>query len=271
MNQLHVEITGQGPALVLIHGWGMHGGVWQPLLKRLAAHFTLYVVDLPGMGLSQHVIATDLDEMVAAVLPVLPEKCHVLGWSLGGLVAMRLAHRYPQCINKLVLVGSTPRFINTALDAAQPWQFGMEASIFEKFARQVGADYAATLLKFLTLQCMGADDARATIKQLRLAIAARPEPSSLTLESALDVLLQNDLRPLLPSLNLPVLLVHGDRDTLAPVQAAHWLAQHLPHAQLRVIAGAGHAPFLSHQPAFVAALQDFLQDASHEPAGKSVS
>lgn len=266
MSALHVEIKGQGPALVLIHGWGMHGGVWQPLLKRLSAHFTLHVIDLPGMGLSQHVIATDLDEIVAAILPVLPEKSHVLGWSLGGLVAMRLANLYPQRVKTLVLVGSTPRFINTAADAAQPWQFGMQASVFEKFARQVGADYAATLLKFLTLQCMGADDARSTIKQLRLAIAARPEPSALTLEAALDVLLQNDLRPLLPSLTQPVLLIHGDRDTLAPVQAAHWLAQHLPHAQLRVMAGAGHAPFLSHQSAFVTALLDFLQGASDKTA-----
>lgn len=258
---LHIDIKGQGPALVLIHGWGMHGGVWQPLLKRLSAHFTLHVIDLPGMGLSQSAIATDLDEMVAAIVPLLPEKSHLLGWSLGGLVAMRIAHRYPQRVNKLVLVGSTPRFINTAEDAVQPWQFGMQASVFEKFARQVEADYAATLLKFLTLQCMGADDARSTIKQLRVAIAARPEPSSLTLQAALDVLLNNDLRPLLASLTLPVLLIHGDRDTLAPVQAAHWLAQHLAHAQLRVIAGAGHAPFLSHQQAFTTALLDFLQTA----------
>lgn len=259
MSHLHVEIVGKGQPLVLIHGWGMHGGVWQPLVKKLSQSFELHIVDLPGMGLSQEGIASNLDEMVAALLPVLLSHAHVLGWSLGGLVAMRLAVHYPERVSKLVLVGSTPCFINTPSGHLQPWEHGINASVFQAFARQVSEDYAATLIKFLTLQCMGAQDARATIKELRLALAARPAPSPLTLESALDVLLQNDLRPDLTVLQQPVLLVHGDRDNLAPVQAAHWLSQHLPHASLRVIAGAGHAPFLSHASQFLDSVRDFLQ------------
>ncbi|MEO6118672.1 MAG: alpha/beta fold hydrolase, partial [Methylotenera sp.] len=48
---LHIESTGTGPNLVLLHGWGMHGAVWQPLVKKLSKIFTLHLVDLPGMGL----------------------------------------------------------------------------------------------------------------------------------------------------------------------------------------------------------------------------
>lgn len=259
MSGIHVDITGKGQPLVLIHGWGMHGGVWQPLVKKLSQSFELHIVDLPGMGLSQGMIASNLDEMVASLLPVLPVRADIAGWSLGGLVAMRLALAYPERVQRLVLVGSTPRFINTGPGHSQPWEYGMAATVFQRFAQQVNEDYAATLIKFLTLQCMGASDARATIKELRRALAERPVPSPLALEAALDVLLQNDLRPELAALQQSVLLVHGDRDSLAPVQAAHWLALHLPHASMRVIAGAGHAPFLSHTAQFIDSVRGFLQ------------
>ncbi|MCB5190372.1 pimeloyl-ACP methyl ester esterase BioH [Methylobacillus arboreus] len=265
MSGLHKEVIGKGHPLVLIHGWGMHGGVWQPLVKKLSQSFELHIVDLPGMGLSQAVIASNLHEIVQSLLSVLPARADILGWSLGGLVAMRLALSHPERVRRVVLVGSTPRFINTEPGHPQPWEYGMAASVFQKFARQVGEDYAATLIKFLTLQCMGAQDARATIKELRRALAERPVPSPLALESALDVLLENDLRPELPGLQQPVLLIHGDRDTLAPVQAAHWLARHLPHASLRVIAGAGHAPFLSHAAQFIESVRDFLESTAEAP------
>ncbi|MCB5186309.1 pimeloyl-ACP methyl ester esterase BioH [Methylobacillus gramineus] len=259
MSQLHMHITGSGRPLVLIHGWGMHGGVWQPVVKKLAKHFELHIVDLPGMGFSQDISAESLPGIIQALLPQLPAEADVCGWSLGGLVSMNLALTQPQRVRRLVLVGSTPRFINTAADSQHPWVNGMAAAVFEKFARQVGEDYQTTLLKFLTLQCMGACDARATIKQLRLALAERPVPSASALQQALNVLLDNDLRAQVASLQQETLLIHGDRDTLAPVQAANWLAQHLPAAQLRVIAGAGHAPFLSHAAQFVESLTEFLQ------------
>lgn len=258
MTAVHVDVTGQGEPLVLIHGWGMHGEVWQPLVSKLRAHFTLHIVDLPGMGLSRDVSAHGLDGMVQALLPALPPRSSICGWSLGGLIAMRLAMRHPQRVHKLLLVGSTPRFINTEPHQEPAWQYGMAASIFEQFARQMAEDYAATLIKFLTLQCMGAEDARATIKQLRQAVSARPEPTQAGLQSALEILLRNDLRAEIPALQATVLLIHGNRDTLAPVQAAHWLAQHLPHAQLQILEGAGHAPFLSHQARFVDSLMHFL-------------
>ncbi|MPS49946.1 pimeloyl-ACP methyl ester esterase BioH [Methylobacillus sp.] len=259
MSGIHVDIVGKGQPVALIHGWGMHGGVWQPVAKRLAKSFEVHVLDLPGMGLSQEVIASDLDEMVASLLPALPAHADIVGWSLGGLVAMRLALSQPARVRRLALVGSTPRFINTEPGHAQPWEYGIAAPVFQKFAQQVGEDYANTLIKFLTLQCMGARDARATIKELRRSLSDRPAPAPLALESALDVLLQNDLRPELSALQQPVLLVHGDRDSLAPVQAAHWLARHLQHASLRVIAGAGHAPFLSHTAQFIDSVCDFFQ------------
>ena len=250
----HVEIIGQGQPLVMLHGWGMHSGVWQPLIKKLSAQYMLYLVDLPGMGNSRPLEPYHLHALADEVAQVIPGVSDVLGWSLGGLVAQRIALNQPDRIKRLVLVGSTPCFVNKA-----GWDAGIEPSNFETFADNVNSDYKATIMQFLTLQCMKADDARSTLKQLRASFNTRPTPTQTTLHRALQVLLDSDLRDEIANIRKPTLLIHGDRDTLAPVQAAHWMMQQLPHGFLRVISGSAHAPFLSHSEQFIAALNQFLE------------
>ena len=95
---ISVEQFGQGPDLVLLHGWGMNGAVWHGIAQQLAPHYRVHLVDLPGFGNS--LLADEVDyslpwlaEQVAAILP---QKCHLLGWSLGGLVASQLALTHPR-------------------------------------------------------------------------------------------------------------------------------------------------------------------------------
>jgi len=250
----HVEIIGQGQPLVMLHGWGMHSGVWQPLVKKLSAQYMLYLVDLPGMGNSRPIEPYHLHALADEVAQVIPGVSDVLGWSLGGLVAQRIALNQPDRIRRLILVGSTPCFVNKS-----DWDAGIDPANFESFAAAVNSDYKATILQFLTLQCMKADDARSTLKQLRASFETRPTPTQTTLQRALQILLDSDLRAEVSSIRKPTLLIHGDRDTLAPVQAAHWMMQQLPNGFLRVMSGSAHAPFLSHSEQFIAALNQFLE------------
>ena len=260
---LHVDTHGTGRDLVLVHGWGMHGGVWQPLLRYLSPHFRLHVVDLPGMGYSKPLEHGQLQAYAEALAAVVPAGADLCGWSLGGTIAMRLALMRPDLVRRLVLVGATPCFTNREASTASPiWADGVDERVFRQFASQVAQDYQATLIKFLTLQCMGADSVRATVKQLRESFAARPVPTMESLQRALRILLENDLRAEAAQLRTPTLVIHGDRDTLAPVEAGRWLSQHLPEGRLRVIAGASHAPFLSHPESFTEALLQFLQPVS---------
>ena len=250
----HVEIIGQGQPLVMIHGWGMHSGVWQPLIKRLSAKYMLYLVDLPGMGNSRPVEPYHLYNLADEVAEVIPGVSDVLGWSLGGLVAQRIALNQPDRIRRLVLVSATPKFVSTP-----DWQAGVDPANFSAFAESVNHDYKAAILQFLTLQCMQSSDRRATIKQLRASFDTRPTPTQTTLQRALHILLESDLRAEIVNIRKPTLLIHGDRDTLAPVQAALWMMQQLPTGFLRVISGAAHAPFLSHSELFIEALNQFLE------------
>lgn len=250
----HVEIVGQGQPLVMLHGWGMHSGVWQHLVKRLSSQYMLYLVDLPGMGSSRPVEPYHLHALADEVAQVIPGVSDILGWSLGGLVAQRIALNQPDRIRRLILVGSTPCFV-----ATQDWPHGISPVHFHNFAESVNRDYKATMLQFLTLQCMKANDARATLRQLRASFELKPTPTQTTLNRSLGILLDTDLREEVTMLRKPTLLIHGDRDTLAPVTAAHWMSQQLPVAFLRVMAGAAHAPFLSHADQFIDTLNQFLE------------
>ena len=115
-NHLHVDVIGTGPNLVLIHGWGMSGAVWQPLVKNLSKLFTLHIVDLPGMGLSRSIEPFHLHALAEKVAEILPAHADIVGWSLGAQVAMRIALDYPDMVRRLVLVGATPCFVNKAFD-----------------------------------------------------------------------------------------------------------------------------------------------------------
>src|SRR5438045_4093664 len=122
---LYIEPQGAGPNLMLIHGWGMHGGVWRPLVKRLSQHFTLHIVDLPGMGFSDPIEPSHLHAVAEKVADALPGNTDICGWSLGGQIAMRIALLQPDRVRRLVLVGTTPKYVNS-----NDWHNGIDASVF---------------------------------------------------------------------------------------------------------------------------------------------
>lgn len=250
---MHVETRGQGPDLVLLHGWGMHGGVWRGVCEALQAHFQLHLVDLPGMGLSPSCDPYTLQALATHVVQYVPAGAALAGWSFGGEVAMRLALDFPERVSRLILIGSTPCFVNK-----NGWDHGVAPEVFSAFADQVAADYHPSMGRFLGLQAFGGESSRTQMRELREQFASRPAPAPEVLQQALKVLLDTDLRQDFAKLIQPVQIIHGDRDTLAPIAAARWMAEQLPGATLNVIPGASHAPFLSHPDAFVDAMTGFL-------------
>lgn len=252
---LHLESHGNGPALVLIHGWGLHGGIWAPLVEALRDQWQIITVDLPGHGRSAPLDGPyTLDAISAAVADAVPDNASWLGWSLGGRVALAAAAQ-GKAITRLVLVGTTPRFIR-----GDDWPHAMPAAELQQFADALRDDWEGTLQRFLALQARGSQRARDELRTLREGLFAHGAPQPQALAGGLDILRSADLRPLLPTITQPALVVHGSRDTLAPPAAAEYLAAALPHGRLALIEGAGHAPFLSHPEAFVTAVREFLDE-----------
>jgi len=253
-----VESFGTGPPLVLLHGWAMHSGMWGSLVAQLATRFRVHAVDLPGHGHSAPVAPYTLDAVVTAVAAAVEggsEPLTVVGWSLGGVVALRWAHARPACVARLVVVCTTPCFV-----ARDDWPHAMAQQTLARFGDELRASYRLTLLRFLTLQLQGSAEGRAALASLRRQLFARGEPAPVVLAEALAVLAGVDLRAEVPSIRQPTLVVAGDRDPLTPLPAGTWLAGALPNARFASIPGAAHAPFLSHPAAFAAILTAFFDE-----------
>lgn len=252
---LHIEVSGDGPPLVLLHGWGMHGGVFAPLVAQLRSHFMLHVVDLPGHGYSRSSeVPLPLDECADAIASMVPADAIWCGWSLGGLVALQAALAHPRRVRGLVMLCASPRFARS-----DDWRYGMSPEILRDFADGLRTDYRATLDRFIALEAFGSAEARADIRTLRAQLFERGEPCAQALATGLDVLERSDLRRVLPRLKVPSLWLAGRRDRLVDPRAMREAAALAPDAVFEVIDQAGHAPFLSDPQAVVAALVAFAR------------
>jgi len=246
---LHSEPRGEGLDLVLVHGWGMGSVVWLDVVDRLSDRFRLTLLDLPGHGKSPWRGETSLRDWAAACLAVAPERAIWLGWSLGAQVAIRAALDAPDRVATLLCVAGTPRFTQ-----GEGWPHAMAPSTLVQFARALKGDHRGTLERFLALQVQGSESGRATLRRLRERLDQAPTPDYRALETGLDLLASVDLRRQLGELACPTHWLFGDRDTLAPARARPDLQRLLPQAEVQVIHGAGHAPFLSHLEVFLGAV-----------------
>lgn len=236
---MHVKVAGNGPDLVLLHGWGMHAGVWDETAAQLAKQFRVHSVDLPGYGNSLACTPYTLDALAAALAEDGPSQAMVCGWSLGGQLAMRWAFMQPAQVERLVLIATTPRFVR-----APGWEGGMETAVLDAYAQELAHDAGGALRRFAMLQAQGDSDARSVSRKLRACLSARSENDAVALAAGLQILKDTDLRAELPRITQPVLILHGDRDTVVPLAAGEYLERTLPQSTLEVITGAAHAPFV---------------------------
>lgn len=248
-----VDVIGRGPNLTLLHGWGMNGAVWNGVRDALAARYTLHIVDLPGHGHSQGASITTLDAMTDAVANAIPARGHVLGWSLGGQIALELARRYAHRVDKLLLVATTPRFLQT-----HDWPHAVLPAVLADFGAQLTANTAATIKSFLALQVLSQPNMRDMVASLQQALSSRGIPAAKALAAGLALLQGNDLRSQLQEISQASLVLQGDHDALTPEPAGRWLAERLPQARYVMMPRAAHTPFLSHREAFLNELNRFL-------------
>jgi len=248
-------MTSPKPVLALVHGWGMNARVFDALADVLAADFEVRALDLPGHGGRDALADNTLQGWADDLVQQLPDNATLLGWSLGGQVAMRAALDHPHRIARLVLLASTPKFV-----ATEDWVRGMVPADLEEFGAALLADPQSTLLRFLSLQTRGMPGQKTLLQQLRQTLLAAPAPRSEALAGGLAILRDTDLRSELSRLTQPTLVLHGALDTLTPPAAGAWLAETLPAAQHVEFPRAAHAPHLSHGEAVAAAIGRFAHD-----------
>ncbi len=249
---IHAETFGEGPDVVLVHGWGMHSGVWRGFARRCAEDFRVTLVDLPGHGRSGMIPDFTLDGVSQALLSVAPERAHWLGWSLGAKIALSMAAKSPGRLASLTMMAGSARFTRD-----EDWPCAMDVALMSRFAQDLMDDYHRTLMQFLGLQTWGLENAREVLKELKAHVAECDEPDEAALRAGLAILRNEDLRAVLPGLRVTLLLLLGERDRLAPPAAGEAMRDLAPKAELQVLAGAAHTPFLSHADECLGLLTDF--------------
>ncbi|MBA2654177.1 MAG: pimeloyl-ACP methyl ester esterase BioH [Gammaproteobacteria bacterium] len=254
MKKLFSETFGQGPEIVLLHGWGIHSGIWQFIAASLAEEFRVTIIDLPGFGRSEMISNYTLEGIVASLLTIAPSKAMWLGWSLGGLIATKFALVYPQLVNKLICVASTPKFLK-----CDDWP-GMDISVLQKFNEQLASDYETTLMRFLLLQFYGVNVDKKIVKWLGSNLFLYGKPAVAVLNAALDILSKIDLRDELQNLQCPALYILGKMDALVPSRIKDKLTD--LHADIRavVLPHASHAPFITDGKTFLSEVRRFAYE-----------
>ena len=235
--------------LLMLHGWGFPSAVFSVLKEELASDNIIMTPDRNGYGKG--------DDQTASVLPgneepvSLSSPALVIGWSLGGINAMQLALRQPDMVNGLILLSTTPSFVNR-----QYWSTGMDKSTFATFQNQVREDPTSAMQQFVRLNAAAKPD-----RESRDALVSLSgEVAAAALQDGLNELENTDLREAAGSITAPVLLMHATDDRVVPVAASHWLHEHLAKSQLIEFPMGGHAFFIKHASEVVDQIREFSND-----------
>lgn len=262
LNQIYIPSTHPNPASVstvtLIHGWGAESRIWQDWATQyLAPLHHVVLIDLPGFGDSPVALSTDnsttLESLwLEALSAALPDKSHLLGWSLGGLLAQKLAVQCPEKVMSLVCLASTPRFTQN-----DGWTRSVSPQIIGDFIKSIGIEASAVLKKFWRLQLQGSDNSRVLMKDLVKHMSSRKLPKLSSLNQGLILLRDMDNRALLKQITQPTCWVLGEKDPLIPQDIRLNLQQLQPLASIEIIMGGSHIPFFSHPEETSQILLDF--------------
>jgi pimeloyl-ACP methyl ester carboxylesterase len=240
---VHYEISGTGPAVLFTHGFRSSSHMYAATVADLSADHTTIAWDIRGHGRSgsltdpaDYSVAASLADMVALIDAAGAQRATLVGHSLGGYLSLDLAIAHPDRVEALVLVDSGPGFRND--EARAKWN-----AMAERYAADLDARGLASL--------PADDEVDPTVHTSAHGLAL----------AALGILRQGDghVMEALPSIALPTLVVVGDRDEPF-LGASQYMANKIPGARLVTIAGAGHAPPVTHPAEFNAALREFLAE-----------
>lgn len=248
---------GQGPVVVMLHGWGMSSSIFLPLMQNLSDSFRILAPDLPGHGHSDPGpdydlprSAADMEEWLGII--GITDFC-LLGWSLGGMIALELFEQLGDRLKKLILISTSPCFVQR-----DTWMSGQPATQVKVLGRQVRRDPEAALHDFFARQFAGEDlDDHEILMLKRALLDSSPLPVKAAALGGLDTLCRADLR-CRSWRTVPALVIHGGCDTITPADAGRYLSRHLPDARWVELDHVGHAPFVTRTEQCAALFKEFL-------------
>jgi pimeloyl-ACP methyl ester carboxylesterase len=243
----HVEHAGEGPVVLLLHGWGANSELWRPTIGCLRDKFTVIAPDLAGFGRTlPPPVPWGVEEYAQWVLALLDHrdisKATIVGHSNGGRIGIRLAAQWPERVEKLVLTSSAgirPR--RSILYHGRVMGFKATRRLAQ--AKPVPSQMRSWAAGKVTAS--GSEDYRS---------------ASGTLRATLVRLVNEDLSSDLGQIKAPTLLIWGDSDQDTPLRYGQKMEKLIPDAGLVVFSGAGHFAYLEQSERFCRVLHAFLSE-----------
>jgi pimeloyl-ACP methyl ester carboxylesterase len=257
-SKIFYRVYGSGKAVVLIHGFGEDGSIWNSLAVYLKEYYLLIIPDLPGSGQSEMIkqkkSQTTIDDYAEVIIEILKKesvsKCTIIGHSMGGYITLAIADKFAEVLNGFGLCNSTA-FADTEekkkdrlkaiefLRNNEPLTF-LKTSIPNLFAENFKKEHANEIEQFI--ESVKYFSKQSLIEYLT-AMMNRPERISV-----------------LQSTGLPVLFIIGEKDTAVPLEKS--LAQcHLPdNSYVHILPEAGHMAMLEEKDQCREILQSFIND-----------
>ena len=237
---VQIDRYGQGIPLVLFHGWGFDSQIWSSLIPLLQDTYELFLVDLPGFGLTPMMNWQNFKEHL---LVQLPPTFALAGWSMGGLYASRLAIEAPERVRCLLNINSSPHFT-----AGLEWP-GVIKEVFTSFYKNLTVDINKTLNEFIALQ----------LNKNKFKFVSKCLPTQQGLEEGLHILETWDLREGIKNLTQPICYMFGRLDPITPVKLMNTMQLVYPDFKYVLFNRAAHIPFLSHPELFITELNEFIK------------
>jgi pimeloyl-[acyl-carrier protein] methyl ester esterase len=263
--------------LVMLHGFGCDSRIFASIGTKLSKDYDVLMVDLPGHGQTKgkfESFSFAAYSILHALDQYLGEPYSLLGWSMGGQIALEMykqskkkietgsekcdcghdhghehGHDHAQSpIGSLILVSSTPRFV-----ASDDFEIGMNTAVFKKFMKSIESDHKKALADFFRLMFTQEEDGSRYIDELMKYI-----PSQETLKQCMDSFKRFDERHVLPSINIPTLIMTGDSDKIIDPKASFYMSQEIKNSSLNIYKDTGHAPHITREKEMIYEISKFL-------------
>jgi non-heme chloroperoxidase len=258
---LHYRSRGSGRPLVLVHGWSMNGRFFDRNVDALAEHFRVITVDVRGHGRSRrdliHLTMEQTGKDLNSVFEHLDLRDAVLGgWSMG----MNVVYNYLDAFGTGRLAGVIDIDMTPYLFAEEGYEHGvfgnLDAMASLAVQRQMVADregLGATLIP--AMFAAGSTVDPETLEWWLDESTTVPDLTALALWVSFS---SQDFRPLLPKIDVPVLLAHGRKSQIYPTPVWEYLAQHIPTTTVAIFENSGHSPFWEEPERFNQVVTDFV-------------
>lgn len=244
INQLKIayQVEGIGSPVILLHGWGCEANIFKFVFESLSNSHQVYVLDLPGFGLSENPPtawdACDYAKLLSLFLDKLNiNRAHLIGHSYGGRISIVLAAEEAEKVNKLILVDSA----------------GIIPRRYAKYYIRVCISKIGRLLR----HC-GTFGNRIADRVVH-RVGSKDYQEAGAMRATLVKSVNQNLIPLLPKIQAPTLLIWGENDTDTPVSDGKIMESEIPQAELVVLKNAGHYSFLDQSDQFCQIVSNFLE------------